>query len=1220
MSRATNLDNIIRTVPLGSEGSVGKDEVVLYYDPKKRVASEKPTLVARLRVQQPYAIVPDKAIKYVAPPLIIDSDVGETLKVSVSCHVVIPRDQARRVVAALAQGESAIEVLDQLLKKALDAYKHDSVIRMGIDAVEKFFEVRRSWQESVAETLENQTGLRVTVNLGSKEKLEDASYTADIPVFVHDYENQINLGLRVELVLDEDSRRNAVVSMNRDDDLYQAIRDKVRAWVPEELGISDLVKDIGGHPQLRTIINEASRPFGRKASFIKCKPNLPFDIPDVTGIIRHAHACKPKGIDPKKPIRISHSIGVQISDLALFLTSKIDDVAQSLTQMAEGVAERVASQSQMISFTDTNFDTEIRDPIHGELRTYAESVGLKLLTYEVEPDFGDRGGFSAEEQIQEDITVRTEDCNEDLTISIDITVVVPENLRAEAIASEAKREPLKTDVIKGIRTLVRENFRIGQFIGERNRQEIRETVEKAIKVAARLYGRQVVKSEITPKVPFRLPAPENTTNTRDYSIRDSDTKLQVKQTFLLGRTDVGKCLRSKKTDPSKWPDAELERITRHVLIERSYTEIVSTFSDLKAVIKENFERSVAQHGYAVRTYSAELVLDGDLFAAKDVNDKFSVHAKDCDEALVVHIEGRFNVTDQTQTQLTAPNPARLAEAIRTDIANFVRETGVHDFCLKAADVARSLETVAAKSVEAFGCSVDYCNIELEFPFDLPELDVIEYTHECKIQDLDEPINVKHDILLRLEDVAKYRRSGIVDVSEWIQQQLQQVTQEQLFKCSYVTIVLDFDKVYHPKIESAMQRIAGESGFSLTQFSSVPDIPAIRLHQVPHDCDIPERGFTTKDNREPVKLKLDARLRIEDLSKVANYLTPDTQLLDEFSESIVSSTQRVLHEVSPERFYLHFENEYVDVPPLDSDSAMPPRKTLSVLGEIENEIRSELLEKFGVVCTRVSIRQTDTQLTLRLTNLCQQRPVVDIVARPVDGGPQVHFKLSFRILAVVPENWSAFLSSAHRNKDGEPDVAAEIADITDFVRKLVSAKLDHTLPMQVLLFESNQLRERLQTVVWEGIGDSQGVNPAVAERYGLTTVIDAFEREDAPHERLQRKATEAALEAEIDRESKRIQHIEKTIDELEAEERRLLLDDAEHEELGPLRNEIESQRRKIESSPAMKNSVKPVAPKRLSDNQPDALEHFLTDGSTTPQPPQDDPSGEDATESDSAESK
>jgi hypothetical protein len=478
----------------------------------------------------------------------------------------------------------------------------------------------------------------------------------------------------------------------------------------------------------------------------------------------------------------------------------------------------------------------------------------------------------------------------------------------------------------------------------------------------------------------------------------------------------------------------------------------------------------------------------------------------------------------------------------------------------------------------YGRQINYLTLKSSAIADAPEeFTEIERSVDCEIQD-PEPIAFKISNILQLkpENIAKYRMSKVPNLSQWVQEKLNQIIKEELFGKQYIDVVLEFNAIAN-RIRAAMEVAALEIGYSVKQIVSIPKLEEIELTKE-FDSKILEGEFSLKDPNVKVKLNIISRLRIKDLRGIADIISPNIKVKDLIERAINDTTGHFLNSVEPERFYMRFS---------DPDRASESR---SIEEELQAAIKLRLEREFKAQVSSSIIKTLDTDIKLCYEGLYKQIGSFSYDVTPLKGGETVRIRGDFQINGVDQVGWYTFQSR-------QP----QLEDIQQCIQKALDASLSN-LPSEVLRYNNIQTQRQMQKLVEEIVTES------VVKQFGLKIVISNVARDITEVERL-RSETQSELEkskikgakASIDTRNQEIEvQVElarlgskSTYDDLQSlyeQRNRIIANDENEDELEGLNQKIEKLEKKA-VSPSLSNAENLLAQLQPSDSDVTNLLNF-----------------------------
>jgi len=365
-----------------------------------------------------------------------------------------------------------------------------------------------------------------------------------------------------------------------------------------------------------------------------------------------------------------------------------------------------------------------------------------------------------------------------------------------------------------------------------------------------------------------------------------------------------------------------------------------------------------------------------------------------------------------QAVLRRGKASELEDKVRETTRSFMLErVSVHDFHFNLAEgihdrLKATLEDVLAEE----GRLVTHLVLE---PVGLPAVEQ-NLTHDhlvrCKIKDPPTEVELRNSLLLDLEDLGRWRRSGFDDLEDWCERVLAPIAREQLFEKSYVDLLLDFSET-EAAIKELVRQKASEVGYSVHHHVVLPALDPLEL---PKGFDVETGGeFATQDSRIKVGLNVVVHGAIPDLRKIEQHLRPGVDVKEKIKRAVFDVTERMMHGIHPERFYMRFLHT-------DVEGEQPVEE------EIREAIRQELESSFAVHEPRIILKLTDTPLTNRITGLCKGYHSLEFSCTALPGGgadEEVPYVVRFEVLGV--QDWFTFYSKGYESLEEEVEAIREI---------------------------------------------------------------------------------------------------------------------------------------------------------------------------------------------------
>jgi hypothetical protein len=168
--------------------------------------------------------------------------------------------------------------------------------------------------------------------------------------------------------------------------------------------------------------------------------------------------------------------------------------------------------------------------------------------------------------------------------------------------------------------------------------------------------------ELSPEIPQM----EHTVECR---IADCEDVIPIKHRLKLTLRDLGRFRASSIPDLKVWAIARLDEITRDVLFERRYLDVLLDFSPDEAEIKARMERAAHEIGYTVRQLIAVPALKPlswkeEGFLLEEIKDTFATRDSRIDVGLNVVVKGKIGDLRDPRLQRYLNPRSRLLENIR----------------------------------------------------------------------------------------------------------------------------------------------------------------------------------------------------------------------------------------------------------------------------------------------------------------------------------------------------------------------------------------------------------------------------------------------------------------------------------------------------------------------------------------------------------------------------
>lgn len=270
---------------------------------------------------------------------------------------------------------------------------------------------------------------------------------------------------------------------------------------------------------------------------------------------------------------------------------------------------------------------------------------------------------------------------------------------------------------------------------------------------------------------------------------------------------------------------------------------------------------------------------------------------------------------------------------------------------------------------------------------------IQHTVQCKVQNYRELIPVENTLQMLPQDVRKYISQKSPNLQTWVENKLEKIIKPLLLEKKYIELLKNFQSESED-IRKKMKEEAKLIGYAVEHIVS---LPKLEHHKLKDNFEIVDENQEFPTNTAAIKVKLSTNInaKVEDFSKIEDYLNSNVDVLIEEMRKIVNSTTKdVLLKIDPERFYLHF---YV---------AETTQKN-SVEQELKDRITEALKERFGLTIKSIVPIPEKTEIIEYLQRLRGRIGTFESEVPSTNGGESIKFTGDFYIARIEKERWDRF---------------------------------------------------------------------------------------------------------------------------------------------------------------------------------------------------------------------
>jgi hypothetical protein len=278
------------------------------------------------------------------------------------------------------------------------------------------------------------------------------------------------------------------------------------------------------------------------------------------------------------------------------------------------------------------------------------------------------------------VRVCDQDEQVDLKVSTELEVDPENRMRALLYLQHQQiADPADVVVRQVIRKMLAEEVTFHAFSYDL-KGKVRSRLIEALNLRLRTEGRKVTFLRLEPGPQTKEPSPEipQIEHTVDCKIADCEDVIPIKHRLKLILRDLGRFHGSGIRDLAAWVTTRLDEITRDVLFERRYLNVLLDFVPDEAEIKSRMEREAHEIGYTVRQLVAVPALEPlrwkeEGFLLEDIEGTFGTRDSRIDVRLNVVVKGKIGDLRDPRLQRFLSPRSRLLESIRELVLRETRQ-------------------------------------------------------------------------------------------------------------------------------------------------------------------------------------------------------------------------------------------------------------------------------------------------------------------------------------------------------------------------------------------------------------------------------------------------------------------------------------------------------------------------------------------------------------------
>ncbi|MDB9439726.1 hypothetical protein PN450_23695 [Dolichospermum lemmermannii CS-548] len=384
MNSVNSLDKVIRKVDGNTKVNAGVTEKIIVLDKQtgdivpvwKRLIGGNFLYYFVANNKDTSNFVESKGLICKIKDFINDREVAISVNFRASCSVGNEEKLAKALLGNNHPGEQLAEKIQIFFdefsrKKATDFIESYSINQL------------RELQNRVEKQVIDQIGLNFELRLALayEEKIKPFSTgIIEFPVHVSDCNDELNLQLKIELVVDEQNKVKALANLGHEILLVNLIEQEIKKYLFEKTTLhkfcfhlkDTLRNDIVNYLNRNSLLSQK----GRKVSFLSLNSNTIPVLPDEIVEIQYDVECKYEGYPEPKPILVRNTVQMFLEDVGKYRLAEVND----LTTWVKGKLEKIVKPSLIYKeYIDILLDFE---PIALQIKQDMEKE-VKIIGYNI---------------------------------------------------------------------------------------------------------------------------------------------------------------------------------------------------------------------------------------------------------------------------------------------------------------------------------------------------------------------------------------------------------------------------------------------------------------------------------------------------------------------------------------------------------------------------------------------------------------------------------------------------------------------------------------------------------------------------------------------------------------------------------------------------------------------------------------------------------------------
>jgi len=332
---------------------------------------------------------------------ISDFSTRRHIPVSIGCKISCPVGHEAKIASKLSEANTPAIAFENKVNAWLDKEKKRfSFDDFSGNPAKYFLQIK----ESVENKINSEIGLVAELSLSfSKNSLDQLKTieirTSNLLVLVLDYDDQIKLGFKAKLIVDQDNIINAILSVNIQNDLEELLKKEVRNYFRKNVFLYDYCYNLAEiRSRLFENLDNFLAQYGREIEYLLLEIDESFLMPEVPQIkydvvcdiqeypesiiIKNKFELEPRYAD----VAIYHKNKIQVTDLQNWFKSKLEkiikkqlfdsrytDLSLNFEPIARNIRERLEDEAKRVGYSVRLITTTPDLPIY-KLRNFSFKV------------------------------------------------------------------------------------------------------------------------------------------------------------------------------------------------------------------------------------------------------------------------------------------------------------------------------------------------------------------------------------------------------------------------------------------------------------------------------------------------------------------------------------------------------------------------------------------------------------------------------------------------------------------------------------------------------------------------------------------------------------------------------------------------------------------------------------------------------------------------------